>query len=221
MFQIQHLLAVFALTVAGLITSPAWAQSASNLSRSDAINGLSSKEPLQRLNGLAAMAEIGLATDADKVVPLLSDAEPELRQMAAVTIWQVWSRTGDKMIDAQFQEGVKLMQAAKLDAAVSVFSTLIKKRPDFAEAWNKRATILFMQGQLEQSLQDCDEVMKRNPNHFGALSGKGQILIRQGKFKQAIEQLERAQKINPSLEGTEEMIEQIKALEQRRVKQAA
>jgi tetratricopeptide (TPR) repeat protein len=188
--------------------------------RADAIGFLNNQDPLSRASGLAVLAEIGVTSDADTIVPLLSDSEPELRKMASDAIWRVWSRTGNKDIDQQFDQSLKLMQSSKLEAAHKSFSALIKKQPRFAEAWNKRATILFMQGKFQESLKDCDEVMKLNPNHFGALSGMGQIYIKLGQFKQAAEQLERAQKINPNLEGTQALIEQIKALEKDRAKAA-
>ncbi len=188
--------------------------------RADAIGFLNNQDPLSRVSGLAVLAEIGVTTDADTIVPLLSDREPELRQLASNAIWRVWSRTGNKDIDQRFDQSLKLMQSGKLEAAYKAFSALIQKQPRFAEAWNKRATILFMQGKLQESLKDCDEVLKLNPNHFGALSGMGQIYIKLGQFKQAVEQLERAQTINPNLEGTQELIQEIKGLEKERAKAA-
>jgi tetratricopeptide (TPR) repeat protein len=186
--------------------------------RADAISFLNKENPSSRASGLAVLSQIGLTADADKIVPLLNDREPQLRNMASEVIWRVWSRTGNPQIDQEFTQAFALMQSNNLEAAHRAFSVLIQKQPRFAEAWNKRATILFLQGKLQESLKDCDQVIKLNPNHFGALSGMAQIHMKLGQFKQALERLEQAQIINPSLEGTQELIEQIKALEREQAK---
>jgi tetratricopeptide (TPR) repeat protein len=103
-------------------------------------------------------------------------------------------------------QGVEQMQADALDSALSTFSAIVRLKPDFAEGWNKRATIYFMLGQNEQSLKDCDEVLKRNPKHFGALAGAGQIHLQLGHPEQALEFFRRAVAINPNLQGPAEMI---------------
>jgi tetratricopeptide (TPR) repeat protein len=76
-----------------------------------------------------------------------------------------------------YQRGIDQMEAGDLPEAVATFSAIIRRKPAFAEAWNKRATLFYMMGLMEQSLQDCDQVIKRNRNHFGALSGYGQIYL--------------------------------------------
>ena len=89
---------------------------------------------------------------------------------------------------------------------------MIKRRPNFAEGWNKRATAYYLAGELHKSLADCDEVMKRNPQHFGALSGYGQIHVRLENYRKAIEYFQRALAVNPNLTDLETVIQ---ALEKR------
>jgi tetratricopeptide (TPR) repeat protein len=101
---------------------------------------------------------------------------------------------------------VEQMQDSAFDAALATFSTIIGRKPDFAEGWNKRATIYFLLGENEKSLKDCDEVLKRNPNHFGALSGVGQIYLKLGDAEQALKSFRRALDVNPNLEGVANMI---------------
>ena len=84
------------------------------------------------------------------------------------------------------------MQAQQFKAAIATFSEVIRRKPAFAEGWNKRATVLFLAGELRKSLADCDEVMKRNPNHFGALAGYGQIYFQLEQYEKAIEYWKRA-----------------------------
>jgi tetratricopeptide (TPR) repeat protein len=93
--------------------------------------------------------------------------------------------------------------------ALATFDQIILRKPDFAEGWNKRATIRFLLGDYENSLMDCDEVFKRNPNHFGALAGAGQIHIRLGHPEQALDFFRRALAVNPNLEGPAQMKEMI------------
>ena len=93
------------------------------------------------------------------------------------------------------------MNGGEADAAVATFSEIIRLKPDFAEGWNKRATVLFFMGRYQESLADCDEVMKRNPRHFGALAGYGQIHSRLENYDKALAYFERALAINPNMEG--------------------
>ena len=177
------------------------------LSRAEAVKSLAQPAALARLQGAVRLAEIGSMRDADLLAARLHDDDDRVREVAAAAMWQIWSRSGDKAIDAQYQRAIKLMQASRLDDAVAVFSDIIKKQPAFAEAWNKRATLYYMQGQFDLSLKDCDEVLKRNQNHFGALSGYGQIYIHKRDYRRAIQYLQRALKVNPNQLGTADTIE--------------
>jgi tetratricopeptide (TPR) repeat protein len=99
--------------------------------------------------------------------------------------------------------GIEQMRTGQLKAAIATFSEVIRRKPSFAEGWNKRATVLFMAGELKRSLADCDEVMKRNANHFGALAGYGQIYFQLEQYEKAIEYWKRALEVNPNMEGVE------------------
>ena len=179
---------------------------AAPLSRARALQSLGQAEPAQRLAGVDRLAEIGRGPDADRVAVLLADADPQVREAAATAMWLIWSRSGDAAIDARFKDGVGQMQAGALDDALATFNEIVRRRPTFAEGWNKRATILFLMGRDEDSLRDCDEVFKRNRVHFGALSGAGQIHMRLGNWQQALEFFQRALQVNPNLVGLEQVI---------------
>ena len=127
-------------------------------------------------------------------------------------MWEVWSRSGDAEIDALFAIGVEQMGQRQLDEAVATFSRIIARRPDFAEAWNKRATVYFVLGEYPKSLADCDEVMARNPYHWGALSGYGMIYAELDQPGRAVEYLEKALAVNPNLTSVRQAIETLKAL---------
>jgi tetratricopeptide (TPR) repeat protein len=109
------------------------------------------------------------------------------------------------------------MSAGDIDGGVATFTRIIELKPDFAEGWNKRATLYFLAGDMRKSLADCDEVMKRNPYHFGALAGYAQIYIRLEQYERALDYAHRALAINPNLEGMRQSVEAIEhLLEERR-----
>jgi tetratricopeptide (TPR) repeat protein len=104
------------------------------------------------------------------------------------------------------------MNHGEAQAAIGTFSEIIRRKPEFAEGWNKRATIYFLIGEYDKSLQDCDEVIKRNPQHWGALSGYGQIYVQLDKPEEALVYFQRALVVNPNLQQVERMIEQLKQI---------
>ena len=110
------------------------------------------------------------------------------------------------------------MSAGHHRKAIEIFSEVIKRDPEFAEGWNKRATAYYLAGDLQKSLADCDEVMKRNPQHFGALSGYGQIYVQLKEYGRAIGYFRRALAVNPNLTDLEAVIERLEDIvrEQRR-----
>jgi tetratricopeptide (TPR) repeat protein len=124
----------------------------------------------------------------------------------------VWTRSGDKEVDGLMQAGIEQMNRGDGPAAVETFTKIIQRKPDFAEGWNKRATVYFLLGENEKSLQDCDEVMKRNPAHFGALAGYGQIYLRMDQPERALTYFRRALRINPNMRGIQQVIPEIEQL---------
>jgi tetratricopeptide (TPR) repeat protein len=131
------------------------------------------------------------------------------REIAEQASWQIWSRSGDADVDELFALGLRQMRTDP-ETAVATYSRIIETRPDFAEGWNKRATLYYMMGRLDESLKDCDEVMKRNPYHFGALSGYGQIYLRLEKYERALDYFMRALKVNPNMDSVRELVRQLR-----------
>ena len=184
----------------------AGAAQAAALTREQSLKALEHPEAAQRIEAVERLGAIGRMADADTLMPRLDDDDDDVRAAATDAIWQIWSRSGDAAIDRLFARGVEHMQRQAFDDALKVFDEIVRRRPAFAEGWNKRATVYFLLGQNEKSLLDCDEVLKRNPNHFGALSGAGQIHLRLGHLEQALQFFERALKVNPNLDGIRQVI---------------
>lgn len=188
--------------------APAFAQSP--LNRQQALAALNHADPTHRLQAMLRLVDIGTAADANALLPRLSDQDPSLRHVAVGSIWQLWARSGDARVDALYKQGVELMRSGELPKAVLVFSDIIKMRPAFAEAWNKRATVYYMLDQYELSMKDCDEVLARIPQHFGALSGYASMLAERGQPERALEYLQRAVQVNPTMADAELMIESLR-----------
>ena len=205
-------LAVLALALALAVPAGAPAQTATPLTREQALAGLGRSDLEARRQAAAWLGEVGRMEDVPALLKVLRDPDPVVRALAEHALWQVWSRSGDPEVDALFQEGVAQMSQRDGPAAIATFSRIIEKRPEFAEGWNKRATVYFLMGEYQKSLADCDEVVKRNPSHFGALSGYGQIYLQLNEPERALSYFERALTVNPNLEQVERVIEELKGL---------
>ena len=114
-------------------------------------------------------------------------------------IWQLWLKSGDAEIDALVDRAMTNMRLSNLPAALAILDDVVKRKPDYAEGWNKRATVLYMLDENDRSLADCAEVLVREPRHFGALAGMGMIAIEQGDPRAALAALRRALAVNPFL----------------------
>ncbi len=166
----------------------------------------------RRAEAVAWIASHGRMADQPLLLKRLRDDNEFVRGFAEQALWRLWSRSGDAAIDRLMAEGVERMQAARFTEAIATFSEVIRRKPAFAEGWNKRATIHFLAGDYKRSLADCDEVMKRNPYHFGALSGYGQIHFALEQYEQALAYWRRALQVNPNMQGVELNVEGVEQL---------
>ena len=128
-------------------------------------------------------------------------------------IWEIWSThpTDDKLT-IELSKGTDLMQGSTLSQSIEIFSDLIELDPNWAEAWNKRATALYLIGDYEGSQKDIDRVLELEDRHFGALAGQGLVNIKLENYEKAIESYKRAQEIYPAMQTPKIMIEQIEKL---------
>jgi tetratricopeptide (TPR) repeat protein len=114
-------------------------------------------------------------------------------------IWEVWTRSGRTDVDRIMQEGIGYLAIRQLGAAHDRFTEALEVAPDFAEAWNKRATVLYLMREHEQSLSDIEKVLSLEPRHFGALAGRGMIHAHAGRWKEALDAYRQALIVNPFL----------------------
>ena len=167
---------------------------------------------------IAVATTVPVPACADQNDPQLDDlfialqASPSETQAANIEL-EIWTRWGDHPSDPfanrQMKKGIELMNSGHLGAAEDVFSRIINSHPDFAEAWNKRATIRFFRGNDTGSASDILQVIKLEPRHFGALSGLGMIRVRAGDFEGALKAYKAAQRMNPYLPQIKAIIDQL------------
>jgi tetratricopeptide (TPR) repeat protein len=179
-------------------------------SRGEALKALASPETTTRAEAVVWIANRGAMGDAPLLHQRLRDESGLVRSYAEQGLWLLWSRSGDPAIDALMAKGADEMEADRLDDAVKTYSEVIRRKPDFAEGWNKRATAYYLAADYRRSLADCDEVLKRNPQHFGALSGAGQIHYALENYELALVWFGRALEVNPNMIGVEMNIQRAK-----------
>jgi tetratricopeptide (TPR) repeat protein len=113
-------------------------------------------------------------------------------------IWKLWQQSGSPELDAAMQQAVLVMgQVPAL--AMPLLDDIVARAPGWAEAWNKRATVLYLMGEYDRSLADIDRVLALEPRHFGALAGMGLIRIEKGETREALAAFRRALAVNPFL----------------------
>ena len=172
-------------------------------SREQALAALRSDDAATRAEAVVWIANRGAAADDALLQERLRDESAFVRSYAEQALWLLWSRSGEREIDALMANGVEQMQAGRHAEAIAVFSRVISRKPDFAEGWNKRATVYYLAGDYRKSLADCEEVLKRNPRHFGALSGAGMVHLALEQYEEAQRSFRRALEVNPNMVGVE------------------
>jgi tetratricopeptide (TPR) repeat protein len=168
---------------------------------------------------LVAVMGLGLATaQSDQTDPrleslfaqLLSAPSPAAAADIEGQIWTIWAESGSDSLDQVFLVGSQAMALGDTATALSIFNTIVEKAPDFAEGWNKRATVHYMMGNYEASLADIDRTLELEPHHFGALSGLGLVNIELDRDEAALDAFERVLKVTPQSQSARHNIEIVK-----------
>jgi tetratricopeptide (TPR) repeat protein len=126
-------------------------------------------------------------------------ASPDDAEWAELQIWNIWLNSPDAEINGIMHQGVERMSRGDYAAALKAFDTVVTRAPDFAEGWNKRASVLYLMGDYAASIRDVEKTLALEPRHFGALSGLGLINAELGNEEAALDAFEKALAINPSM----------------------
>jgi tetratricopeptide (TPR) repeat protein len=132
---------------------------------------------------------------------LKTAANTEASQPIEEQIWEIWIESGDQNVDALMAIGVAALNDSDYAQAYRAFSRIVDLAPNFAEGWNKRATVLYLMGRYDESMKDIAKTLALEPRHFGALSGLGLCNAQLQKEKEALDAFEKALAINPNMPG--------------------
>jgi tetratricopeptide (TPR) repeat protein len=121
-------------------------------------------------------------------------------------IWALWMQTPSDTAALLMLRARAAMEAQQMDVALKLLDAVIKLRPDYVEAWNRRATLYYMQNDYARSLADIAQVLAREPRHFGALAGLGMIMQDLGDEKRALEVFRKALAVDPHMEKVPELV---------------
>jgi tetratricopeptide (TPR) repeat protein len=149
----------------------------------------------------------------DKLFKELKINNTALTNRIEQKIWEIWStHPKNQKLTEKLAEGSDLVRNKQLSKAVNIFTEVIDLDPKWAEAWNKRATVLYMMGDYNGSQKDIDKVLKLEKRHFGALAGQGLVNIQLKNYEKAIMSYKKAHEIYPSMQSPNIMIKQIENL---------
>ena len=128
-------------------------------------------------------------------------------------IWKIWSTHPEKNeLTSLLAKGSNLVNQNKFYEAEALFTKVIKLDPNWAEAWNKRATVLYLLGEFQKSQNDIDKVLELEERHFGALAGQGLVNIQLKNYEKAIMSYKKVQEIYPTMKSPKIMIKEINEL---------
>jgi tetratricopeptide (TPR) repeat protein len=184
-----RLILAFALS-AVLLASPASAQEGSNAAI------LTPRE----------ISELSLDQLFDR---LQSNAETPVGQRIEREIVRRFNKSGSATADLILSWAANAMEKKDYPKALDLLDQVVILKPDFAEAWNRRATVYYMLDDYSASLSDIRTTLALEPRHFGALAGFGIILQSLDRKDQAIEVYRRALEINPRLDNVRESLERL------------
>jgi len=141
--------------------------------------------------------------------------DPVQIQFIENSIWSIWMSHDNADVERLLTIATQRMNARRYSEAMLAFNELVESFPDYAEAWNKRATLHYMLGDLEASLADIDATLELEPRHFGAISGQGLIHIQQEELQQALQSFQHLLTIHPNSRSALNNLEMIEAAIQR------
>jgi tetratricopeptide (TPR) repeat protein len=156
-----------------------------------------------RRASLLALGLLGTMDACPVIAARLHDEDREIAQTAADTLWTLWFRADSPAHNDELQRLARLRDREK---ALAGLDALIRRAPEFAEAYNQRAIVLFRLKQFERSIADCEKVLQLNPYHFGAQAGLGQCYLQMRKHRAALKAFRATLRINPNMDGVAETI---------------
>ncbi|GAA6619809.1 tetratricopeptide repeat protein [Scytonema sp. NUACC26] len=136
----------------------------------------------------------------------LKNSDETVRDEATKKLWRIWfQQKGIHGLEV-IERSQQLVDAGEMNQAETILTELIHDQPDFAEAWNRRGFLYYINGQYQKSLSDCQMVVQINPVHFGALHGMGLCYAALGQYSEAIRAFRLALEIQPYSQVNQKLI---------------
>ena len=152
--------------------------------------------PLLALNSEQGNGQL----NQDRLFELLANATSEVQGREIENeIWRNWMVAPNDEIQTLLKQALEARRWYDFEKARKILDQIIEQAPDYAEGWNQRAFILFLQEKFDRALSDTEKTLELEPRHFGAMAGQAQILMRQGRFATGQSILKKAVKIHPYL----------------------
>ncbi len=164
---------------------------------------LASGDARTRRAAVLALGLVGTMQSNPAVAAMLADEDPLVQRFASDALWEIWFRGGTAEQNWSLQQVVRHADA---NAARTALDDLIRRAPDFAEAYNQRAIWFFKRGDFSRAVADCEAVLRMNPFHYGAAAGMGQCYLKLKKPRAALRAFRHALDLNPTLDHLHDTI---------------
>jgi tetratricopeptide (TPR) repeat protein len=149
------------------------------------------------------------AQELDRLLGELHTEFPKDADATAKKIWAMWMSNPSPTAELLLKQAIKAKSDGALDSSEEILNQLVGDKPEFAEAYNKRAALYYTQKRYDEALDDLDKALEIEPRHFGALAGKAMVYHAQGKFALATDFLKEALAINPHDDVAKEALKSI------------
>ena len=121
----------------------------------------------------------------------------------------LWLQSGSDTVDLLMSWSAEAIANKDYARALDILDRVVTLKPDYAEGWNKRATVYFLTDDYSQSLSDIEHVLVLEPRHFGALTGLGAIFRELGDDKRAIDAYKQALALDPHLDDAQKALDEL------------
>jgi tetratricopeptide (TPR) repeat protein len=190
------------LCVVGGVAAAAMGLGQGNIARAASPEGADNPPPVS--------PKIDRAHNIDFLFQALKAApDDETARLIEGRIWALWLVSGSDTADLLMSRARAAIEQNDADLAIQLLDAIIELKPDYAEAWNRRATLYFEKHDYGRAMSDIAQVLAREPRHFGALTGLGMILEDVGDNKRALEAFRRALEVDPRLERVPEIVKSL------------
>lgn len=156
------------------------------------------------------LALVGGRCCLKQVAAQLHHSDPMVNQMAEHALWAIWFRCGSAEANHELCRGTKALNRRDFAHATSHFTRAIQIDPKFAEAYNQRAIVKYLQERYDESIEDCRRTVELMPCHFGAWAGLGHCYAHIGRLEDAVASYDQALAINPHMDSIRQMVDELR-----------